>query len=120
MFCCFNSVRRERALDMAVGGDGLTADAEFIAAFDSGNAPAVAQAIRDRCPDTAIVVAADNDIKQERNPRILKNPGLEKATETATPSQEARSSKEFPASRRRYPFGVGTLHSKIPSQLNPV
>jgi hypothetical protein len=29
------------------------------------------------------VIAADNDIKQERNPRIRKNPGLEKATEAA-------------------------------------
>jgi putative DNA primase/helicase len=56
---------------------------EFVAAFDSGNVPAVAQAIRERYPDKAIVIAADNDIKQERNPRVRKNPGLEKATEAA-------------------------------------
>jgi putative DNA primase/helicase len=56
---------------------------EFVAAFDSGNVSAVAQAIRDRFPDKAIVIAADNDIKQERNPRVRKNPGLEKATEAA-------------------------------------
>jgi phage/plasmid primase-like uncharacterized protein len=56
---------------------------EFIVAFDSGNVSAVTQAIRDRYPDTAIAVAADNDIKQELNPRIRKNPGLEKATEAA-------------------------------------
>jgi phage/plasmid primase-like uncharacterized protein len=56
---------------------------EFVAAFDSGNVPAVAQAIRERYPDKAIVIAADNDIKQERNPRARKNPGLEKATEAA-------------------------------------
>jgi putative DNA primase/helicase len=64
----------------------LVADAkrvEFVAAFDSGNVPTVAGAIRDRYPDTAIVIAADNDIKQERNPGIRKNPGLEKATEAA-------------------------------------
>jgi phage/plasmid primase-like uncharacterized protein len=64
----------------------LVADAkrvEFVAAFDSGNMPAVAQAIRERYPDKAIVIAADNDIKQERNPRVRKNPGLEKATEAA-------------------------------------
>jgi phage/plasmid primase-like uncharacterized protein len=59
-------------------------DVEFIVAFDSGNVPAVAQAIRERYPDEAIVIAADNDIKQERNPRVRKNPGLEKATEAAT------------------------------------
>jgi phage/plasmid primase-like uncharacterized protein len=58
-------------------------DVEFIVAFDSGNVPAVTQAIRERYPDKAIVIAADNDIKQERNPRIRKNPGLEKATEAA-------------------------------------
>jgi putative DNA primase/helicase len=56
---------------------------EFIVAFDSGNVPAVTQAIRDRYPDKAIVIAADNDIKQEHNPRVRKNPGLEKATEAA-------------------------------------
>jgi hypothetical protein len=64
----------------------LVADAkrvEFLAAFDSGNVPVVAQAIRERYPDKAIVIAADNDIKQERNQRVRKNPGLEKATEAA-------------------------------------
>ena len=41
-------------------------------------------AVRERYPDKAIVIAADNDIKQERNPRVQRNPGLEKATEAAT------------------------------------
>ena len=53
------------------------ADVQFIAAFDAGNVPAVAQAIRERYPELSIVIAADNDLKQVAEHG--RNPGLEKA-----------------------------------------
>jgi conjugative relaxase-like TrwC/TraI family protein len=53
----------------------------FIAAFDAGNVPAVARALRDRFPDVAMVIAADNDVAvAEEHGR---NPGLNKGTEAA-------------------------------------
>ena len=48
---------------------------EFIAAFDAGNLPHVASALRERYPDKAIVIAADNDVSlaegQGRNPGLI-------------------------------------------------
>src|SRR5271157_274527 len=48
---------------------------EFIAAFDAGNLPHVASALRERYPDKVIVIAADNDVSlaegQGRNPGLI-------------------------------------------------
>src|SRR5208282_4071582 len=48
---------------------------EFTAAFDAGNLPHVASALRERYPDKAIVIAADNDVSlaegQGRNPGLI-------------------------------------------------
>src|SRR5271166_1238836 len=48
---------------------------QFIAAFDAGNLPHVASALRERYPDKAIVIAADNDVSlaegQGRNPGLI-------------------------------------------------
>jgi conjugative relaxase-like TrwC/TraI family protein len=54
-----------------------SAGVQFVAAYDAGNVPAVAQAIRERYPDLSIVIAADNDLKQVAEHG--RNPGLEKA-----------------------------------------
>src|SRR5262249_33662084 len=53
------------------------ADVQFIAAFDAGNLPAVAQPTGERYPELSIVIAADNDLKQVAEHG--RNPGLEKA-----------------------------------------
>jgi putative DNA primase/helicase len=49
-----------------------------VAALNCGNLLAVARALRAKCPDREIIIAADNDA------RMAGNPGLTKATEAAT------------------------------------
>jgi conjugative relaxase-like TrwC/TraI family protein len=58
---------------------------QFVVAFDSGNLATVAQSIRERFPDKAMVIAGDNDLKQmiDPNPDRRKNPGVNKAREAA-------------------------------------
>jgi phage/plasmid primase-like uncharacterized protein len=51
---------------------------EFVAAFDAGNVPHVARALRDRYPHLPMVIAADNDLSHEHG-----NPGMEKGREAA-------------------------------------
>jgi Large polyvalent protein-associated domain 7 len=53
----------------------------FVAAFDAGNVPHVARALRERFPDLAMVIAADNDVALSQGQGH--NPGLAKATEAA-------------------------------------
>ena len=54
-----------------------TMGAAAVVAFNSGNLPAVAEAIHQKFPDTDIIIAADNDTQTDRNP------GLAKAQEAA-------------------------------------
>jgi phage/plasmid primase-like uncharacterized protein len=51
---------------------------EFVAAFDAGNVPHVARALRDRYPQLPMVIAADNDLSHDHG-----NPGMEKGREAA-------------------------------------
>jgi len=53
----------------------------FVAAFDAGNVPHAARALRERFPDAAMVIAADNDVALSQGQGH--NPGLAKATEAA-------------------------------------
>ncbi len=61
----------------------LTAAVGFpaVAAFDSGNLPAVAQALHEKMPGKPIIVAADDDLEQQRTRG--RNPGREKAEQAA-------------------------------------
>jgi putative DNA primase/helicase len=52
-----------------------------VAAFDSGNLPAVAKALRDKFPDKPFIIAGDNDLAIELRDGI--NPGRVKAQEAA-------------------------------------
>jgi phage/plasmid primase-like uncharacterized protein len=54
-----------------------------IVAFDAGNLKPVAEAIRKANPQADIVIAADDDRKAERNPKIGFNVGMVKAEEAA-------------------------------------
>src|SRR5271165_3940159 len=53
----------------------------FVAAFDAGNVPHAARALRERFPNAAMVIAADNDVALSQGQGH--NPGLAKATEAA-------------------------------------
>ena len=75
-----------------------------VAAFDSGNLPAVAKALREKFPDKPIVIAGDNDLHLEAQGV---NPGRTKAEEAAkavggkvmfpifAPGEQTADSKDF-------------------------
>lgn len=54
-----------------------------VAAFDAGNLPSVAVALHEKYPDKPIIIAGDDDLKQERERKDGKNPGRIKAEEAA-------------------------------------
>jgi putative DNA primase/helicase len=61
-----------------------------IVAFDAGNLKPVAQAIRKKYPDAAIVIAADNDQWTRKPDGADWNPGVEKAQQAAVAIGGAR------------------------------
>ena len=75
-----------------------------VAAFDNGNLPSVALALRDKFPDKPFLIACDNDLHLKT--RGI-NPGVEKGTEAAklvqagivvpvfSPDEQAKASKDY-------------------------
>ena len=55
----------------------------FVAAFDAGNVPHVARALRERYLSAAMVIAADNDRAMEGQ-EVGRNPGLIKGQHAAS------------------------------------
>lgn len=80
-------------------------DMPVVSAFDSGNLKVVAQGLKEKFPNTPILIAADDDKHLELTQRI--NPGKEKAFEAAeavkgfviipifAPGEQAQNPKKF-------------------------
>ena len=64
-------------------GEPLGRRVAFVAAFDAGNVPHVARALRERHLSAAMVIAADND-RAMQGQEVGRNPGLIKGQEAAT------------------------------------
>lgn len=76
-----------------------------VAAFDSGNVPVVAKALREKFPDKPIIIAGEDDLKVQADHGV--NPGRKKATEAAqavggtaifpifAPGEQSATSKDF-------------------------
>jgi phage/plasmid primase-like uncharacterized protein len=78
----------EKAPAIVIGEGYATADTlsqslgyATVAAFDSGNLPAVAKQLRDKFPNKPFIIAGDNDVHLELTEG--KNPGKEKALTAA-------------------------------------
>ena len=97
-----------------------------IVAFDAGNLSPVARVIRERFPDAAIVMLADND---QWTDKPIKNPGLTRAREAAKAVGGVVALPDFSALSDGKPTDFNDLHMRvgldsvkatIDAALNPV
>ncbi|EPG9766572.1 zincin-like metallopeptidase domain-containing protein [Escherichia coli] len=97
--------------------DTLSQSLEFatVAAFDSGNLPAVAKLLRAEFPDKPILIAGDNDLHQELVDG--RNPGKTKAQEAAKAVDGKAIFPVFAPGEQHYPESLGPLDANL-AKLN--